>query len=503
MLQRVLLFLFLLCCLAACDLGGSPAATPTPVPSATAVSQVVATDTPLPPLALATLTPVPIADTATPVPIADTATPVPTVAESTATPVEATQSPAPTPGTTSTASAALSPEATIAPATLQQLATIETQTAGIRGLKPKATVPAHFISSTQMQANLTDQLNTDYPLADARRDALELWLLRLIQDRNIDLHQVQVDLLGEQVIGYYSPDDKELFVLADQQPLDPQGKTTLSHEFTHALQDQYFDLRKLQPKDRHNNDQNSAVQALYEGDATVEQTLFDLRYLSQTELQKLIEQSSNAPTTALDKAPPYIRDGLVFPYEQGLEFVSELYKQGGFAEVDKAFRDPPTSTEQILHPERYLATPRDTPIAVSVPPLTNTLGAGWTLSDSNNLGEFDLAEMLKVNGVGTPTPVDPSVQAAAPVVEGYGGAQYALYQGQGAAVLLLITRWDSTGAANSFNTALHQSFATANPEGDLWTDNGLVFGTKHSGDQVVYAGGTDKDTVTKALASVK
>ena len=362
----------------------------------------------------------------------------------------------------------------------------------MRGLTPTTDVPEHFITPAQMLDNLTQEIADEYPRDEARQDALELWLLRLIDDRNRDLYQVQIDLLGEQVLGYYDIKKKELFVRNDQAPLGVEAQETLAHEFVHSLQDEHYDLEKLRPEHSQDSDRNAAATALIEGDASLAGILFAQKYMSKSDFQALIQQSQNAPTAQLDKAPPYIRDGLLFPYDQGAAFVIALYQAGGFPAIDQAFAHPPTSTEQILHPDKYLTRTPDAPLPVTVPPLTTTLGADWTLHDQDTLGEFDLAELLKINGV------DDTAASA-----GWGGAAYALYEGQSAALLFTATRWDTAQDATEFAAALRQSLATAQPDGDLWSDAGRFFGIQHNGDDVTFVAGTDRAAVTAALGASK
>jgi hypothetical protein len=455
--QRLLAVLLLLCLLAACSPLGPADPTPTP--------------------------PVPTATRTDPSPTGTVA-----AAESSPSPVES----APTPGASPTDSTTPGPqaEATIPPALQRQVTTIESQAATVRGLRPKSDVLEHFITPAQMQDDLKQQIADEYPRDEAREDALELWLLRLIDDRDTDLYQVQIDLLGEQVLGYYDIKQKELFVRNDEQPLGVEAQETLAHEFVHSLQDEYYDLQKLRPEHSHDSDRDLAATALIEGDASLAGILFAQKYMSESDFQTLIQQSQNAPSAQLDKAPPYIRDGLLFPYDQGAAFVIALYKAGGFPAIDQAFAHPPTSSEQILHPEKYLTRQPDAPQPVTVPPLTDTLGADWTLHNQDTLGEFDLAELLKVNGVDDAT-----------ATEGWGGAGCALYEGQSAAVLITATRWDTAEDATEFDAALRKSLATARQDGDLWSDAGRFFGIQTSGDRVTFVAGTDRTAVEQALGA--
>ena len=324
----------------------------------------------------------------------------------------------------------------------------------MRGLKPKKDVPETFLPQDKLRENLTEEVNTEYKPDEAKRDAVELWLLRLLDDPSIDLRKLQTDLLGEQVLGYYDQKKKDLFVRSDEPSLSPLARETLVHEFTHSLQDQYYDLEKLRPE-KIAGDLGAAILALVEGDATVSGLLYAQQYMSQSDFQALLDESKNSPSKVLDAAPQYIRDSLEFPYDQGPRFVLALVKpdagQGNvsFKSVDDALADPPKSTEQIIHPEKYMDKQnRDEPVTVTLPPLTDTLGTGWTQTDTDTLGEFDLQEMLKINNVDESQATD----AAA----GWGGAQYALYQKGDSALVQTIIDWDTSTDAAEFESAMRQ-----------------------------------------------
>ncbi len=491
MSRRIVPSIFVTCLLiltAACGPFGPDAPTATPI--ATIVAPTI-----VPTVATLTVAPSPIiADTAT-IALAPTVGATTTTAAgpavtttSLATAVDATGTPqGATTGTTPLA------EATVAPATLAQLAKIESEAATLRGLKPTRDVPEHFVSSAQIAGNLKQEINANYSPDQGRRDALELWLLRLIPDRTVDLYQIQIDLLSEQVLGYYDPKTKELYVRNDQQPLGAEAQDTLAHEFVHSLQDDYYDLQKLRPDNSHNNDHDTAVTSLIEGDATVSQVQFAQRYMTPADLATLMQGSAGSSTTALDKAPAYIRDSLTFPYDAGAKFVYTLQQHGGFAAVNKALADPPVSTEQILHPDKYLASRRDMPLAISLPPLTSTLGSGWTIRNEDTLGEFDLAALLRYNGV---TNAD---NAAA----GWGGARFAHYQAGNAAVVILGTRWDTAKDATEFETALRLSFPPGIATGDQWTDGERSYALRHNSTSLTLITGTDNAAVQRAFTAVK
>src|SRR5687768_6780498 len=376
----------------------------------------------------------------------------------------------------------------------EQVLEVEEDAATIRELQPKENVVETFITRDQLRTNLIRDIDEDYPQDEAKRDALELWLMRLSKDRSLDLHQLFIDLYTENIAGYYDSEEEKLFVLGDQKQLSPQARETLAHEFVHSLQDQHFDLDKLLPEDSPDDDKSLAIRSLVEGDATLAGYMYAYRYFTKEEFEEMLAESSNNPSDVIDSVPTYIRNSLLFPYDAGATFVSKLIEEGGFDRVNKALGDPPSSTEQILHPDKYMLTPRDEPLPVAIPPLTDTLGTGWTLTDSGTLGEFDFSEILRENGAGAP----------ADSADGWGGGKYDLYENGNNAVLFIDSRWDTAGEADEFYNAMQETFVTAQSEGEkLWSEGGRYFGLRYSGDRVTLVTATDRKALDSALAVVK
>ncbi len=222
-------------------------------------------------------------------------------------------------------------------------------------------------------------------------------------------------------------------------------RLTYAHEFTHALQDQHFDLEALglrdDAEDEYDGEYLTAIRALIEGDASLIQQQFLQSYYSPGEAVRLMKESMDVDMSVLDSAPDVLRESLYFPYMQGLTFAQALYEDGGWAALDAAYANPPRSTEHILHPDRYLAG--DLPQLVSLPPLTDTLGTGWRQVDADTLGEYFtrlyLAQQI------------PGEQAEA-AAEGWGGDWYAVHhrQADGALVMALRSAWDSPADAEEF-----------------------------------------------------
>ena len=156
-----------------------------------------------------------------------------------------------------------------------------------------------------------------------------------------------IKLLSEQVAGYYDPKAQQ-FYLADWIELEGQ-KPVMAHELTHALQDQHFNLRRFENWPKGDSDAELAAHALIEGDATLAMTL----YMAKNPLVALAFIRSlgaeGMSSEQFKQAPRALRESLVFPYEQGYEWATQLYKSGGWTLISKAFKKLPQSSEQILH----------------------------------------------------------------------------------------------------------------------------------------------------------
>ena len=321
------------------------------------------------------------------------------------------------------------------------------------------------------------------------------WLLRLIPDRDLDLFQLQVDLFSEQVAGYYDPDTKELVVVTDQGELGVSDKVTMAHEIVHALQDQHFDLIAID-EFAIDADHDTAITALVEGDATLSMTDYMLGYLDPLELIELLgETFQGAESDVLDNAPRYIADGLLFSYDSGQVFATALIDEGGYTAIDEAFSDPPTSTEQILHPEKYIGPDRDEPMLVDNPDVSRDLGEDWELLRGDVLGEWDLRIMLEDNGV--------AAARARAAAEGWGGSWFDIYESDAGALSLLTTRWDSDEDAEEFADAIMRTYGSDSEIGAIWTDGERTSSVLASGDTVVVISGTDEDAVSRVHAVIE
>lgn len=350
----------------------------------------------------------------------------------------ASPSPSPSPVRTPAPAASVDPAATYA--------AIEDQVRAIRGLDEKSPVDPVVLDDAGIKKVTADGFRKDNPEAlVAANERLLKGLGMLPPDASLE--DLYIELLGSQVAGLYSPDDKKLYVVSRSGNLGPIEKTTFSHEYTHALQDQSFDLSTLHLDEIGEGDRAIARLSLVEGDATLVMSLWQIDNLSQMELLQLLGESMNPEVTgSLEGMPPILRESLLFPYTSGLTFVQTL-QAGGWKAVNDAFAKPPASTEQVLHPEKYASG--EEPVSVDLPDdLASKMGAGWSVGLEDTFGEFQLRVWLDQAKADTGGVT--SNEAAA----GWGGDRIVLLDGPSDAwAIALSTAWDTAADAREFTDA--------------------------------------------------
>jgi hypothetical protein len=326
----------------------------------------------------------------------------------------------------------------------EQYADIRAQVEQIRGLQPTTAVEPVTIDEAQLRTNLAAEFDASNTPADVKNADDELITLGLLP-KGSSLKDLTLDLQAGQVAGYYSPDKKQLFVVSRSGGLGGAELVTYAHEFTHQLQDQRLGLQGLGIDVHDQGDRSLARLSLVEGDAVSVQSTWMTDNLSPQQLGQVMSAAMDpAALKALTDAPRYLRETALFPYNDGFGFVNRLLSQGGYGAVDAAFKDPPESTEQILHPNKFLH--REAPIAVKLPAtLAAKLGAGWSMAAEDTLGE-EILQIWLEQVLSTP--------GAAAAATGWGGDRLALLRGPGGEVNIgLITKWDSIADTTEFADA--------------------------------------------------
>jgi hypothetical protein len=314
------------------------------------------------------------------------------------------------------------------------------QMSEITGLTLRAPLKKSLRSREQIRAYVIEEMNDDKNPAEryaGQRSAEAFGLL----PKGFNLDSFMVDLLTEQIAGLYDPKAHEFYV-ADWIPA-PDQKMVMAHELTHALQDQHFQIEDWVKAARPNDDAELARESVLEGSAMaamvdylLQGTGRSLQDLPDIEPSMLIGDMESTPM--LKKAPPFLKDALIFPYLDGLNFSAAVLRPDGWSALSGIFAKPPVSTQQILHPALYKAG--KIPPKVMVPSMDKEVGADWTKLEDNIMGEFGWKEVLK-QFLGE--------DKATPVSSSWNGDRYVVYEQKKTKRLLLITRLDLATEADA------------------------------------------------------
>jgi hypothetical protein len=279
----------------------------------------------------------------------------------------------------------------------------------LRGLRFRKSLKVEFLSPAQAQAVFLRRSKQEYSDTQQRIDEEVLKLLGLLAP-SVDLAKTLAAVADEQVLGFYDDRTKRLVVI--RKPADSRGllEITLSHELVHALEDQHFDFNA---EGGFTDDESTAETALIEGTATALMTDYAGRYLKPADLVDVLGSVSGTET----KLPKFIERSLLFPYIEGEKFVTTFREGGSWKAIDKVYElRHPSSTEQIMHPEKYAIDER--PVRVRVGDVARRLGEDWVRLDSSGVGEYDLRLLFRQVGE-----VNPTTAAA-----GWGGGRLELWR---------------------------------------------------------------------------
>jgi len=301
---------------------------------------------------------------------------------------------------------------TTGPATNDPQAKVDVEVEGLesfvekaRGLEFEQPVKVKVLDDEAFEARLDEVSERDRePDEEAKANNL-FHALGLIPPE-VDFRDAIAKAEAGAVLGFYNPEDKELVVRGAD--IGPYERAVIVHELVHALDDQHFDLNR---KFEGSKDESSfGFSALTEGNARHIENRY-VEQLSASEKRRYTERETEFASNAdLSGIPRSLLVLLVAPYEYGVELVEARLGRGGQSALDAAFTDPPTTSEQVLHPSKYLD--RERSMAVPVPP------ADGTVIDDGVIGELGIQLMLEET-VGT--------RQAAVAAEGWGGDWSVLY----------------------------------------------------------------------------
>ncbi len=333
--------------------------------------------------------------------------------------------------------------------------------AKVRGLKLKRPIEKGVVDDAQLRARILARMDEDTPPAERAVEAAAAKRWGLVPWAT-DLDALVIDLLTEQIAGFYDPRERKLYIASDHAADPTWADMVMAHEIDHALQDQHFDLERWMKAVDDDDDASAARSAVIEGDGValmIEYSLAEQGLPPPWGEELVVRMMMASMQTSVagggagggggtgagqlfDRAPLAMREQMIFPYQAGVGFIAALRKTQPWSRVDEVFtRRPPASTEQILHPELYLANARPIAIAERKPPVVTGLvqlhAATW--------GEAGWGSYFRSHGV--------AVEQAGSAAAGWGGDRVVLIgPADGAAhptrtTGVALTAWDSEADA--------------------------------------------------------
>jgi hypothetical protein len=333
----------------------------------------------------------------------------------------------------------------------QQVDEMVTSLSSITGWNILKKVPSEMLSKDTFRRYVESRMKESSSKEETRAEELTLKMFGFVP-QDFNLEQETVDLVSEQAAAFYDYNKKRLFIL-DSTKEDVEQRVALVHELAHALADQHHHLGKYLHKGSPDDDASTARQAVMEGQAT----WLTWAYVSKRnggkpevpanmidELTKTLG-ADGADFPVFTNAPLYMRESLVFPYNEGLRFQEAVYRKLGREGFDAVFLRAPASTQQIIHPDAYLADKK--PAELEPPTLESFVGKkvarNFRSLGDGSLGEFDHSVLLRQY-------IDEKegIRAA----EHWHGGAYRLYENKHERypVLTYISEWDSPESAREF-----------------------------------------------------
>lgn len=367
-------------------------------------------------------------------------------------------SPAPTPSVTPTPDPTASPDASPTQDADAVYDAIEDQVLALRGLD-RVDVERETIDEDELVRIVTELFDTDYPesyvLASER-----LYKALGLMEEDASLRTLYLDLIGASVAGFYRPEVQKLYVVSRSGTIGAADKLTFAHEYTHALQDATFQYWADADALLDQTDQGLARAGLSEGDATF--LMFQWAQggnLTPAEITEYLESANDPEQTAiLERTPAILTEPLLFPYTTGLQFLLAVQGEDGWPAVDAAYDRPPTTTEQVIHPEKYTTAEPAIEVAIA-DDVADRMGAGWTVAMEDTWGELQTRIWLTETG---------QAAVADDAAAGWGGDRLAVLNGpDGAWAVVLDTRWDTSADGDEFLDAAQGAVSTLDHPGSV------------------------------------
>lgn len=313
----------------------------------------------------------------------------------------------------------------------------------LRGLALRRPLKKAVVSRSQVRRYLLSRINAEYSAGELQDEGALLKHFGIIPQKT-DYRRYVLNYLTAQLAGYYDPENATLYI-ADWIPVEVQAPV-LAHEILHALQDQHFGLKSFIKRKKGELDATLAKMALVEGEGMALMYMYSYRRLKRSlpDLAPLITPSLPSIYASVKHITPGVSDYLIrlhlFSYVYGCRFVLYMVRKFGWPGVNRVYSRLPATTEQLMHPEKYLANERGRVVNVVRPAAWSAL---WRPILRNIQGEYGLQLLLR-------TRLPEAIARAA--AQGWNGDQLVLlrHARTGALALLMETHWDTARDAEEF-----------------------------------------------------
>jgi hypothetical protein len=398
---------------------------------------------------------------------------------------------------------------------------------GIRRLNFKHEVKRDVTNREDLKAVLLKEIDEEITPAEFRTNELGMKVLGFIP-REMNWKETMVRVYSEEIAAFYDPKTKTMHLIKEAPVVETkkpgfleslfggkkkgfdkdENKTVIAHELTHALADQNYDLDKMQKLVEADDDQSLALSSLIEGEATLammgaQMDDWDgsqIGAIPAADLDRtfslMMPFMSMAGGASLREAPVILSESLIFPYFRGMVFCAKLTNQGGWKALNDAYANPPQSTEQILHPEKYRTHP-DPPTIVDLGRLEP--GEGWAEVGRNVIGEMQLGVLLRRHG-------------GKPIAAGWDGDRFAVFDSKdGKLAVVWFSTWDTEDDARDFarqytrfqTTKMGEGVASpeAFPDAIRRPHAGVVYAVERRGKDVAVVEGFATEATERLLES--
>lgn len=432
-------------------------------------------------------------------------------------PVQWTVTPTLIPSLAPTATQTPTPETTPTlptpdPAEMVEIVKMEQQVAQLRGLEWNGTLPIYIVDRTRA-GNIMQELTAGEGDAETSKDESRVLVALGLIRPTFDWARFSMGRMADGVLGFYMPSQRTIYLI--DTPFDIVKRRVFVHEFDHALVHQNYPSAGMLDQDRQclaDSQRCDAIRALVEGDATYMELHWFYEFASAEEKNNLALIPSSTMSPINQYTPPYAGPALWFAYEYGNQFVAALMNQGMWGSVNQAYLNLPLSTEQIMHPELYLAGEK--PIAMSVPDLAAILGSAWRPIGSDTLGEFMtyliLGYGVDVTANTAPGDLETIRTEALTSAEGWGGDHLEAFYNENRNQTMMVVEWawdwpkEKTEFALSLTNYLHSRFQQGRVErtgADCWRmgrDTTCLFQTTT---KTLWVLAPDMDTINSIVAA--